>query len=331
MEAAEAINKPAGTLKDWIAYIALRCVICGIQCLSLEGCDRLARVLAKVLADWIPIRRRVTDENLERVYGQISAEHKSLLRQKMWHNLILLVCEIALASRKIHRHNYRDHFYMFQKEAVIKLLLEVRPTVFVTGHFGNFEVAGFSVGLLGTPTTTIARPLDNPYIDAFVQEFRSRGGQKMLPKDGSAVKVQELLEAGGTLALLADQHAGGKGVWVDFFGEATSCHKALALFVLSSGAPMIVNYTRRLDRPLKYELGAKAIADPALLESENPPEYLSSVLELTEWYNAHLENIIREAPEQYWWLHRRWRGVPEKVLRRIERRRQQKSEQRRAA
>lgn len=314
------------TWGDWWAYVALRCIICAIQTISLESCDRGCRLLAAVLADWTWLRRQITDTNLELVYGPLSARQKSHLRRKMWHHLLLMVCEIAHAPRKIHRTNWREHFFMPDKCQVLKIMMDSRATVLVTGHLGNFEVAGYVAGLLGTPTTTIARPLDNPYIHHFVTEFRSLGGQHMLPKEGSATAVQDLLLDGGTLSLLADQHAGGKGTWVEFFGHPTSCHKALALFVLSSKAPMIVHYSRRLDRPLRFEMGVTGVADPVWLDAEKVPEYLESVQALTEWYNGRLEEAIRLAPEQYWWLHRRWRDIPPKQLKRLEAR---KAERRR--
>lgn len=323
--------KPRGTLKEWFAYIALRCIVCAIQSISLENCDRICHILAWFLSDWTRLRRQITDENLDRVYGSLSEEQKSLLRRKMWHHLLLMVCEVAHTGRKIHRTNWRDHFFIRDKETVYKIMMDPRPTVLVTGHFGNFEVAGHTVGILGSATTTIARPLDNPYIDSYLSEFRKLGGQHMLPKEGSAVAVQELLESGGTLGLLADQHAGGKGTWVEFFGHSTSCHKALALFVLSSKAPMFVHYNRRLDRPLRFEMGITGLADPALLNSSEVPQYLQSVHDLTEWYNARLEEAIRMSPEQYWWLHRRWREVPPNAQKRIEARKEQKRLQRSAA
>jgi Kdo2-lipid IVA lauroyltransferase/acyltransferase len=289
--------------------------------MSLESCDRICRILAKILANWTTLRRRVVDDNLDLVYGRISPQHKSLLRYKMWHNLLLMVCEIAHAPRKIHRTNWRDHFYMPQKNEVFQIMMDDRPTILVTGHFGNFEVAGHSVSLVGEPPSSIARPLDNPYVDAYITEFRASSGQRILPKEGSSIAVQQLLNAKGTLALLADQHAGGKGCWVDFFGHPTSCHKALALFVLSAKAPMIVNYTRRLGRPLRFEMGMTGIADPALMENGESVEYLDSVQSLTAWYNERLEQAIRMAPEQYWWLHRRWRDVPTAQLKKLEARR----------
>jgi KDO2-lipid IV(A) lauroyltransferase len=316
-----AANKPSGTWIDYCGYVALRCVLCVIQSLSLETCDRWCRLLAVLISDRTRIRRDPIDSNLQLVYGTLRPEHLALLRRRMWHHLLLMICEIAHAPRKIHRTNWRDHFYLKHKNAMFQAMMDSRATVLVTGHFGNFEVAGYLVGLIGTPTTTIARPLDNPYVNDFFTEFRSLGGHRILPKEGSSSQVQEVLDAGGTLTLLADQHAGGKGCWVDFFGHPTSCHKALALFVLSAKAPMVVNYTRRLDRPLRFEMGMTGIADPAELEASMVPEHLQSVTELTAWYNQKLEEAIRLAPEQYWWLHRRWRGIPPAQLKRLEARR----------
>jgi KDO2-lipid IV(A) lauroyltransferase len=289
---------------DWLAYIVVRCVICAIQSVSLETCERVCSVMAAII-DRTPLRRDVIDPNVRLVFGELEPRFATALRVSMWRHLLLMICEIAHAPRKIHRTNWRDHFYVRDKDAGLSLIMDSRPTVLVTGHFGNFELAGFVNGLFGLPSTTIARPLDNPHVNKFITEFRSLGGQHMLPKDGSSAPVQEILALAGTLALLADQHAGGKGVWVDFFGYPTSCHKALALFVLSSKAPMVVCYNRRLRHPLQFEMGITGIADPLV-----PSEQLESVKELTRWYNLQLENAIRLAPEQYWWLHRRWREVP---------------------
>ncbi|MBX3423681.1 MAG: lysophospholipid acyltransferase family protein [Pirellulaceae bacterium] len=306
-----------GLLTDWLAYIALRIAVCGILCLSLESCDRLSRLLAVLISDWTTLRRQVCDRNLQLVYGSLDQQQLSFLRRKMWHHLLLMVCEIAHAPRKIHASNWREHIYMPDKEAMMRLLMDSRPTILVTGHFGNFEVAGYLTGLLGIRTSTIARPLDNPLVNEFVLDFRSGTGQTILPMEGSSTSVQQLLDNRGTLSILADQFAGNRGCWVEFFGHITSCHKSLALFVLSARAPMLVTYARRLDRPLRMEVGLTGIADPALESGQDSPEYLRSVEAMTRWYNDRLEQAIRLAPEQYWWLHRRWRDVPEAVRNRM--------------
>lgn len=289
----------------------------GISCVSLERCDRACRVLSVVLADWIPLRRKVTDRNLQLVYGSLVPKQLSLLRRKMWHHLMLMVCEIVHAPRKIHRTNWRDHIYIRDKDEMLRQTLDPRATIMVTGHYGNFEVAGYVTGLLGIKSSTIARPLDNPLVDEFLLDFRSGTGQEILPKHGSSAAVQELLENKGILCILADQHAGPKGCWVEFFGHVTSCHKSLALFVLSAGAPMVVTYARRIGKPLRFEVGLTGVADPELAKQPEPPEYLTGVQEMTRWYNAKLEEAIRLSPEQYWWLHRRWRDVPDAVKKRF--------------
>lgn len=318
-----AAGQKTGTWSDYCGYLALRCLLCFIQSVSLETCDRCCRLLAVLISDFTSLRRDPIDPNLELVYGSLQPQQKAILRRRMWHHLLLMVCEIAHAPRKIHRTNWREHFYLKHKNEMFQAIMTSRATVLVTGHFGNFEVAGYLVGLFGMPTTTIARPLDNPYVNDFITQFRSFGGHRILPKEGSSAAVQAVLDAGGALTLLADQHAGGKGCWVDFFGQPTSCHKALALFVLSARAPMIVNYTRRLGRPLQFEMGMTGIADPEGLDTAEVPEHLQSVTDLTSWYNQKLEQAIRLAPEQYWWLHRRWRGIPPAALKRLAARRRE--------
>ena len=104
------------------------------------------------------------------------------------------------------------------------------------------------------------------------------------------------------MGLLADQHAGPKGCWVDFFGRPASTHKAIALFSMGADAPLVMSFTRRLGKPLQHVIEAYAVADPR----SNQPE-VANVRALTQWYTNRLEEIIRAEPAQYWWLHRRWR------------------------
>jgi KDO2-lipid IV(A) lauroyltransferase len=244
-------------------------------------------------------------DNLKLIFPDWDPARANEVQEKMWHHLLLMGCEVAQAPRKVHRENWREHFTIPDRRCMLAIVLDQRPSVLVSGHFGNFELAGFLTGLFGLPSTTIARPLDNGFVHDYVTRFRSLGGQHFLPKEGSSPTVQKLLAEGGNLALLADQHAGAKGCWVDFMGQPASCHKGLALFTLSSGAPMIVVGNARQGRPLQFELTVLGVADPALAG-----DHLDSVQSLTRWYNQCLEQIIRLFPEQYWWVHRRWKGQP---------------------
>ncbi len=191
---------------------------------------------------------------------------------------------------------------MTKSDILVRALLDDRPTVIVSGHYGNFELSGFVLGVLGFPSYTIARTLDNPYLDRFLNEFRGMTGQFILPKEGSASSIEAVLDRGGILALLADQNAGRKGCWVEFFGRPASSHKGIALFTLARQAPTIFCFSRRLGRPLSQLMGTTGSIDPQTMPSE-----MSTVTGVTQWYTQQLETTIRQDPSQYWWLHRRWR------------------------
>ena len=294
-------------LADWLAYLFVRLFICLIQTLSLETCQAVSRLLAWLACDIVRVRRRVVDDNLRHVFPAWTDRERQDVTRQMWEHLFLMVCEIAHAPRKVHETNWRRYFEFRGKREMVEILLDSRPTVFVSGHFGNFELSSFMMGLLGFPTYAIARRLDNPYLDRYINQFRSTNGQFILPKDGSSAQVDAVLRSGGVIALLGDQSAGPKGCWVDFLGRPASCHKAVALFTLVSGAPLVVAYGKRTGGPLQFELGMGGIADPQV-----PSEDLGGVKPLTQWYNRALEQIILAAPEQYWWVHRRWKGEPPK-------------------
>jgi len=292
---------------DWSVYFVIRVVICIVQALPMEKCHTAARGLAIVASDIIKLRYHVLDDNLRHVYPDWSSAQRRQLIRRMWEHLFLMVAEIAHAPRKLHEANYQQYVVFRNKPLAVRYLLDSRPTVIVTGHYGNFEIAGYVLGLFGFPSFTIARRLDNPFLDRFVNRFRGLRGQFILPKAGSAPLVERVLAVGGTLSLLGDQHAGDKGCWVDFMGRPASCHKAVALFTLTSGAPEMVAYVRRLDRPMQFEIGIVDVVDPRTMDDS-----IAGVKQLTQWYNQRLEEMIREAPEQYWWVHRRWKGQPPK-------------------
>ncbi len=289
-------------VRDYLVYLVVRVFVCIVQTLRLETCQAVAHGLAVLAYDVLRIRRQVVDDNLRHAFNDWSAQRRSQIARGMWEHLVLMVCEIAHLQRKIHDTNWHKHMTLANCEVQIQCLLRPRAAILLTGHFGNFEAAGFLSGIFGYPTFTIARPLDNPFLDRFVKDFRGATGQQMLPKEGVAARVADLLAGGGKLALLGDQFGGPRGCWVEFFGRPASYHKAIGLFSLTSGAPLIVTYAKRTRRPLHFELGVLGVYDPA-----EPNDEIRGAKDLIQWYNDLLEQLIRTAPEQYWWLHRRWK------------------------
>lgn len=290
---------------DYFVYLAVRIAVCVVQAVPLSACRSAAGGLATVACDVLKLRRTVIEDNLAIAYGRLSPRERRRMAWQMWEHLFLMVAEIAHAPRKLRRSTWRRYVRVRDLPGVVATLLSRRPKVIVSGHYGNFELSGYILGLLGFPTFTVARTLDNPYLDRWINGFRSATGQFMLPKHGSSADIDRLLEAGASLAVLGDQAAGPKGCWVDFFGRPASTHKAVAVFALANDAPLIVGYARRTGAPLQYEVGFEAVLDP---REASPSE--ATVPAMTLWYSRQLEAIVRRAPHQYWWVHRRWKGEP---------------------
>ncbi len=309
MDDDDELRSPKKRIADFAVYLVVRFFVAVVQALPYDMANSLCQLLANVLCRWVPVRRKTFYDNMRRVFPESSAAQRQALCASMWHHLLLMVCEIAWAPRRMHLSNWTKHFRLRDNRSMLQHLLSGRPTILVTGHFGNFEVCGYTIGLMGFPTVTIARRLDNAYLHEFLEDFRGTHGQFMVDKEGCAPLIERHLANNGTLSLLADQHAGEKGCWVEFLGAPASCHKALALFSLSSGAPMIVGYTRRLGKPMQFESGSEAIADPA----DDKAGVCAGVRPLTQWYSDKLGDTIMRAPEQYWWVHRRWRDKAVRV------------------
>lgn len=305
-----------GTAGDFAAYSIVRLLVAVIQTMPADMGDSMCRGMAAMATGPIKIRRRVTQQNLSRVFPHADQAARDETVYQMWHSLILMVCEIAWAQRRLHLNNWKQHVTFRGNRVMLKQLLGTRPTVLVTGHYGNFELGGYVTGLMGLSTLAIARKLDNRFLHRWVERFRGAKGQMLIDKNGCADEVERHLQNGGILSLLADQHAGDKGCWVNFLGAPASCHKGLALFTLSADAPMIVGSTRRVDgKPMQFEMSCMGIADP----SNDDQQVCSSVKSLTEWYNGRLAETISQSVEQYWWLHQRWRQPPERVAKRLKR------------
>lgn len=289
---------------DYLVYVVIRILICIIQAMRIETGQQVARGLAWLFCDVLHIRRGVVDDNLAHAFPEMSSAERSRLAQRMWEHLFLLVLEVAHTPRKIHETNWRDYVSLANKAMLVKCLLDDRPLLIVSAHLANFEVGGYVLGILGFPTYTVARTLDNPYLDEFINQFRGSSGQHIIPKNGGYEQIVEVLSSGGTMTFLADQYAGPKGCWVDFFGRPASAHKAIALLALDNNAWMSVSTVRRLERPMRFELNNYRIIDPHKTDTD-----VGTISDLTQWYTTQLEELIRHTPDQYWWLHRRWKDT----------------------
>jgi KDO2-lipid IV(A) lauroyltransferase len=291
---------------DYLVYLVIRVFVAVAQAVRIETGQMIAQALAWLFCDVLKIRGKVLEENLSHAFPAKTSDQRRQLARRMWEHLFLLVLEVAHTPRKIHETNWRDYVELTNEKQLIELLFQERPLLITTAHLGNFEVGGYLLGILGFPTYTVARTLDNPYLDRFVNDFRSRTGQFIIPKNGGYDQIETVLSNDGTMTFLADQYAGPKGCWIKFFNRQASAHKAIALLSLEHNAMIAVSASTRTDRPMHFHLHNYAMYDPS-----DKANASCSVKDMTQWYSSRLEELIAKTPDQYWWIHRRWKDTRE--------------------
>jgi KDO2-lipid IV(A) lauroyltransferase len=162
---------------------------------------------------------------------------------------------------------------------------------------------------MGFPIVAVMRPLDNEYINSYLMDVRAKRGLQLLYKKGVSRSADEILSNGGVLAFIADQNAGHKGLFVDFFGCKASTYKSIALLAIQHQVPIVVGYARRRGKRFEYEVGVNRVIEPAEWAGREDELYW-----ITQEYTRAIEDFVREQPEQYLWIHRRWKSRPKSEL-----------------
>jgi KDO2-lipid IV(A) lauroyltransferase len=281
--------KPRNNFLDYLAYLGVRLFAMFVHMFGWRANYRTAALLGNLLF------------RLDKRH-RIRAIAKASMR-----NLMYLAVEVLFTTRLITPGRWRRHIKLTNMAETIRLLAE-RESGFVmaTPHFGNWEVVGYMMATLGFPVVAVARPLDNPYVNDYMMSVRENTGMSILYKKGATQSMDEIIESKGIIGFIPDQDAGRKGVFVDFFGRQASTYKSVALMAITHNVPLIVGYGKRLDEEYHFEIGIQRIVYPR--EWTGKPDPLLWVTQ--EWTTA-MEDVIRRAPEQYLWVHRRWKHRPD--------------------
>jgi Kdo2-lipid IVA lauroyltransferase/acyltransferase len=292
---------------DYLTYVAVRLLVAGAQMLSIRQSYGLARFLGWVLYQVDKRHRQVGLDNLAIAYeGRLSDHERDQIVRGVYRHFCMMLMEILHTPRKVSWSNWRDHLVLVGHAPIMdQWLTGNRPMIFLTGHYGNWELAGYLFGMFGFPTVSVARPLDNVYLDRFLRSFRERTGQTLIPKTGGFDQMVEVLRDNRVLSFLADQDAGQRGLFVEFFGRPASAHKAIALLAIEHKAQVVVGVARRIGPGFRYEIRCEDVIDPSDLTGT-----ADDVRILTQRYTTALERLIRQDPTQYLWLHRRWKHQP---------------------
>jgi len=300
------MSKPRNPVADYTVYLIVRFLVCILQALPYRAACAFASGLAWLAYHVDKRHRLVAHDNLSKSFPHLDTPEKTdgLVRAVYRHFCGLLV-EITHIPRYLHAHNWRRYVEFVGGGPLVGALIDDRPVLLVTGHFGNWELGGYILGLLGFRSYAVARTLDNPHLDAFLRRFREGTGQKLLAKHGDFDQMQDILANNGILATLGDQDAGQRGLFVDFFGRPASTHKAVALLSIEYQVPLVVIGVRKVGEPMRYQVVTEDVILP-----EDYAGRSEAIRAITERFTTALERVVRTAPEQYFWLHRRWKHVP---------------------
>ncbi len=251
----------------------------------------------------LPVRRRVVMSNLKRAFGEVLGDEQLItLAQAFYGHLLRSVAEFA---RNLIPWTRPPVVRVENIEAIFEAYNQGRGVLVLSGHFGNWEVA-LPAAMRSFPQWrghfhVLRRPLPL-WLDRLVMRRMRKSGLGVLPKRGSLEAIMDRLAAHDAVVFIMDQHAGARdGVLVDFFGAPAWTFRSLALIALRTGAPVVpAALWRERDgsHVLRFE--------PALptLDAGGADEAIAAN---TRLYNAALERIILRHPEQWFWMHRRWK------------------------
>lgn len=306
-EVRSAAGSPHAALGHVLLYAALRGWALIISCFPIAANLRTARLMGQVWWHVYPRSRERALENLRHALGTRYSERdlQRIARESLEHFAQLYLVELVMTPRLINPWSWPRYVRLGDLAPVLRELLVGRGAIMLTAHFGNYELSGFTIARLGIPITAVMRPLDNLLINEYLVRTREASGITLLYKKGVTEHAEEVLRRGGTLCFIADQDAGRKGVFAEFFGRPASWYKSIGLLAMQHRVPIVVGCAARVRAGFQYEISVEQIIRPEEWEAQQRP------LEwVTQEYAAALERAIRRHPEQYLWAHRRWKTQP---------------------
>lgn len=270
--------------------------------------ERPALGLGRRLGDiaWLalPRRRRLALANLARAFPGASAAERRRLCRASFRHLGAMVVELArLLARPLDDTLARIAFE--GREHLDAAMGASGRVLLLTAHLGNWEMLSAAHRLMPYALSVVVRPLDVPALDALTAALRRKTGVELIDKRGASRSVLEALRGGRMVGILMDQNATRReAVFVPFFGCPASTSRGLALLALRTGAPVVPVFARR-----EPDGRHRVVFEPALPRpATNDPEL--AVVELTAQCNEAIERAVRRAPEQWLWIHDRWRTRP---------------------
>jgi len=287
---------------DAFETLLARALIAGVRAVPWRASLGIGARLGDAAA-MLGIRRRVGEENLARAFPERSASERARILREHYRELGRVAAEYPRLAELARAPDGRVVAEVRGGEHLERALEGGRGAILLSGHFGNFELLGARLARMN-PVDFVVRAMANPGVEALLARQRAAAGVGLIPVERGARRALEALRANRWVALLMDQDAGRDGVFVPFLGRPASTVAGPARLALATRAPIVAGFVHRL-------------ADGRhVLEIDPPPELEDArapgaVERLTACLAGRLERRVRERPEHWLWLHRRWKTRPD--------------------
>jgi len=290
---------------EWIQYAVAWTLIKTLGVLPRGMARSMAAVGVRVLLLALPKLKKTAEFNLRLAFPEWTDGRRRSTLKKMTRNLGWMAAEFARMPSYT-KENIESVVILDGHENFLAGHSRGKGVLYLTGHIGAWELSSFAHALYGFPLHYMARPLDNKPLDAMVNEYRGLSGNKPIFKNESARVMLRILKEAGTVGILADQNTmPGEGVFVDFFGTPACTTTGIARVALHTDAAVVPGYAYWDENLRKYRL---RFEPPVELVRTGDAE--RDIAENTQRFAKVIEEIVRKYPEQWVWIHARWKARP---------------------
>ncbi len=289
---------------DYVSYLFLKFFYIFLRFLGLNGARRVGENLT-MLWFYLDKRRRKIALNNASFALDIPVREARKIVKRNYHHYGKIIGEIVY-WKKIYR-NWENFFRFENLEYLDELKKSDKGFIILTGHIGNWEIASIGFVKKIGRGAAIVKPINNRYIDNFITSIREEIGIDLITGKNQVFEMMKRIRKGENLVFLLDQNAPAReAVFVDFFGKPASTFKVVALLSLKFNIPVLPAYCVRRD-DAKFLVRLESPIFP--IKSGNLDK---DVIKNTQKYTTFLENVIKKYPEQWFWVHNRWKTQPEK-------------------
>ena len=292
-------------MREWCEYAAVWVILKVLGALPRGLARGSAVAIASALYGMLPKLRRTAEFNLRLAFPEWDEARRRAVIRGMVRNLGWMAAEFARFPRYT-RENIEDVLILDGHENFLDGQRRGKGVLYLTGHIGAWELSSFAHALYGFPLHYMARPLDNGRVDKLVNRYRCSSGNEPIFKNESARALLKILKEAGTVGILADQNTmPDEGVFVDFFGKAACTTTGIARVALHTGAAVVPGYAYWDPSIGKYRLRFEPAVE--LVRTGNTER---DIFVNTQRFAKVIEEIIRKYPEQWVWVHARWKVRP---------------------